>query len=397
MTTSRVFDDLGGFVSAGELLVRTGLRGAVGVVLCTGNPSGVVVAGARGQLAIDLVDGQVYQSTDGALAWSRLVLGRFPLFEGVDGPLVFDGVATVAGLVPANGASQYAGQRVYTMVRHLYPTTVVVGAGVTIVGDGFMVYASGLISGVNPLTSRIACVGGFGGNGSGGAAGSNGVATLGGAGSPGRFRASAAGGGSSGQAMPAPWAATLAAAAGGVGVGSGAVANPGAAGGRFQGGGGGGGRNTDAPLGSNGATSGTVTVDANPFIPPPQVFANGGVTGLMTLCYTPGAGAGAGGNSNGVGGGGAGAGGGGLGVYCNAIASITLSARGGNGGAGGQSGTNAGGGGGGGGGGLLVLTTNSLADSVTLDVSGGTGGAGGGGVGGAGAAGGAGRAFAFTP
>jgi hypothetical protein len=322
---------------------------------------------------------------------------------GADGELVFDGVSTVAGLMPAAGVNPYAGSTVYTLERDIFATTLDIAQGVVISTAGYKINAHTIYGG-----GTIACNGLNGGDGSAFAFGAAAGPTSGGSGGPGRFREGGGGGASSSAAMPAPWARSAPPLAGGTGTNAATGGDGISALAPFQGGSGGGGTFPDGGLGQSGNPSGAVTTDAAPYLPPPWLFANGALTGPMNHVYTLGGGGGDGGGggldaSGLAGGGGAGGGAGGVAILCDSITSVTIEAKGGNGGAGGATGLpvpTAGGGGGGGSGGIVILLANNVDPSVTVSVAGGAGGAGGvssagTGTGGRGGDGGQGRYFLF--
>jgi hypothetical protein len=116
------------------------------------------------------VDGDINLTTTGT---GTLSLNNSPIVpwfgDGSDGALVFDGVATVLGIVPAGN--------VYILDRVLHATTISISAGVTLdatlVG---MINATGLITGT--ATSIIQRVANKGGDGAAGAAGAGAAATV---------------------------------------------------------------------------------------------------------------------------------------------------------------------------------------------------------------------------
>jgi hypothetical protein len=354
MSGTRAYADLGGQVSAGEVYVRTGLVGAVGVVLCAGNPNGVLVSGARGQLAVDVVGGVVYQSTDGAIAWVTLASvigggGSDPIYStGADGVLTFDGVTPVAGLVPAAG--------VYTMARDLLPSQLTVQAGVRLKLAGSAIFGSEWAQ-IDGVVDDDGLPGGTG--------------TAGAARAARRFDSGAAGGdasganagGTSGEAWPALAQAAIA-LAGGVGIiGPTATA-------RMQGGAGGGSAGGfPGDGGAIGLTGGEGRLD---FVTICSGYPRAGFGTRASF----GSGGGSGGSGPGVGS----RGGGGAGGGCALVAVPELrgtgriSARGGNGGA--PTAGDGYGGAGGGGGGLVIAVYDVIASTLALDVAGGAGGAG---------------------
>ena len=270
-----------------------------------------------------------------ALSWdgSAWVCGTiYPWFgDGSDGALVFDGAATVLGMVPAGN--------VYTLDRILNATTISISAGVTLdassVGD---LRATGLITGTG--TSIILRTPGDGQDGTVGGGGAGGLLTVGGRGVifNGGFQGGA--GGFAGAGSSASSNANLydgdvptlpTGAAGGAGVGGGAGAGGGAAvftsasfsvkggykaasqcgpavssasnpciGLQWVGFGGGGGGGATAAGGGGGGATGKLM----------RISAGGGITGNPIIRCKGGAGGngftGAGGASGGGGGGGSG-------------------------------------------------------------------------------------------
>jgi hypothetical protein len=246
--------------------------------------------------------------------------------DGNDGNLVFDGVATVNGLVPGAG--------VYTATRDIYANNcTVTGATTTLFMGPYRLYVKGTLT-----------------TAAGGKVSSSGNAgTLGGAGG-----------------IP-----FVDASVGGSVAGGASGANPGANVTNAYGGVGGGG--SGGAAGSNG---GTVTAPAASLGTPHAVNPLGQLVGGGALALVRG-GSGGGGGQGGVGGGG-GAGGGVLAIAArilNLAAAGDLIAAGGKGGDANPSNS---GGGGGGGGGVLILyyaVKNAVTFSAATNCPGGAGGA----------------------
>jgi hypothetical protein len=268
--------------------------------------------------------------------------------NGADGALVFDGIATVLGMVPV--------LNVYTMVRDIYPATMTVNAGVTIIESDFRIVCQGTLTMV--ATSII----NRNGNSAVGTV-PGATLTLGSFGTPGQVGGTTPGGGGNSQTD----------ALGGSGGDGGAGAD---------GAGGAGGSVTVPPASSGGIQAFNSLPTAATGIAAGNSFANcgGGAGG--------GAGNGDGGNAAGAGGGGAGA----VVILAKLIAGTgTIQAKGGAG-ANSAAAGNPGGGGGGGGGFISVVTSAPVPGTITLDASGGAGGTAHG-TGVAGSVGAAGRVF----
>jgi len=259
---------------------------------------------------------------------------------GTDGALNFDGVSTVAGLVPSGS--------VYTMNRHLFPTDMTVANGVTVVAYGFGIWGTGTLTLTG--TAKIDASGGDASSRIGAAAGTSGI-WAGGAGSNG---GTAATNGSN---------ATLSNMLGGAG--------------------GVGGTSDDAHTG--GTVSGeTAPAAASGNIRQPESFRTGMLFGAAGALAPAGGGGGSGGGGGGGGtqGGGGGAGGSVLPILFRTInlsASCSVQAKGGAGANGQTGGGFAAGGGGGGGGGAVLLgyrASTGTAPAGRVSVAGGAGGTG---------------------
>ena len=270
-----------------------------------------------------------------------------PVFStGADGVLVFDGAATVAGLVPAGG--------VYTMQRDLLPSQMTVQAGVRLKLDGSAIFGSEWAQ----IDGILDDDGNAGGTGTSGAA----RAAR-------RFAGGAAGGSASGSndggASGEAWPALAAAAA----TLNGAVATIGpTATARFQGGAGGG--SAGGFPGGGGAITLTVGEGRLDF----ETLCSGYPLAGTGTRATFGSGGGSGGSGAGARGGGGAGGGCALVAFPELRGTGRISVRGGDGGASAAGGNS--GGGGGGGGGLLIAVYNTIAGTLTMSVTGGAGGAG---------------------
>jgi len=290
-------------------------------------------------------DGTIYQMTPPASGAVSLLLGGAP-----DGDLVFDGVATVLGLVPVAG--------VYTMTRDILANNVTVNVGVRIRTRGFFIVGTGTLTNNGQIDDN--------GNDAVGATAGAGLAAMD------RFGGSVAGGTpstSGGNSNPTirGYFPTAAGAAGG------GVNGNGATGARGAGGGGGGGPISGGSLGGS-LTATTGTTFTNDILR--------GANPANTQWTWGSGGGGSGGNTVGTRGAG---GGGGRCVFVSfgAIAGTgTIQAKGGNG----ASGTGDGAGGGGGGGGLVFVEARSNTGN-TFSTAGGLGGTGSGGAGNGGAGG----------
>jgi len=270
-----------------------------------------------------------------------------PVFStGADGVLVFDGAATVAGLVPAGG--------VYTMQRDLLPSQMTVQAGVRLKLDGSAIFGSEWAQ-IDGILDDDGAAGGTGTSGAARAAR--------------RFAGGAAGGSASGSndggASGEAWPALAAAAA----TLNGAVATIGpTATARFQGGAGGG--SAGGFPGGGGAITLTVGEGRLDF----ETLCSGYPLAGTGTRATFGSGGGSGGSGAGARGGGGAGGGCALVAFPELRGTGRISVRGGDGGASAAGGNS--GGGGGGGGGLLIAVYNTIAGTLTMSVTGGAGGAG---------------------
>ena len=252
---------------------------------------------------------------------------------GSDGPLLFDGTSTVAGLVPSGS--------VYTMTRDLQATSLTVSNGVTIKTANFRIFCQGVLTNLGTISNAGLPASGSSAGGSGGSA-----SLLGG-------RAGGAGG-------------TGASGAGANGTGS----NFGAVGGN-------GGAGTSGAAGTGGSVTVSAAVAQNNLLQTPGMLLTG-VAGYGGLALVAGFGAGGGGGGSDAGsnaGGGGGGGGGIVAIFAWAVnnAAGTITVAGGNGAA--AAAGNAGGGGGGTGG-LVAVYTLSAWTAGTVTVAGGALGAG---------------------
>jgi len=323
---------------------------------------GVVAADAGAGVATITIPGTVTTdgttiTGDGSTGSPLAVVGGGsaspnPLYGlGIDGALVFDGVATVAGLVPVGG--------VYAMTRDLYATTLTVTAAARLKTTGSAVFATVSVT-VDGVLDDDGNPGTLGINGA-----ERGLRRFG-------FGTSPTGSGGSSFTWPVLFPTAPSIAGGAAGVAGGNGTSPG------QGAGGGGGLGPGDPGGPLAQASGPSNVGATDFL----TLLSGRQLGDRQVAQY-GSGGGLGGGGIGSPGGG-GCGGGALAVCAPLITGTgRISARGG----GGFAGTTDCGGGGGGGGGMVLLAYNSIG-AVTVDVAGGVGGAGNG----AGAAGGTGAA-----
>lgn len=335
---------------------NTLIRQSVGVSIIgrsansTGNVADIV-AGA---------DGQVLARASGTLIFtdiSSLVATLAPrgnYGDGSDGALHFDGSSTITLGANNDGATLVPSANVYTLVRDLYATTLVIDSGVTVKGAGFFIFAS--VSANGPGT--FSCDGNNGGNGStttgvaGGNTGTNRYSLIAGSGGAG-----ATGNGATpvnGQTQNPEKSAGVGAANGGAG--------------NFPHGGGSGGNGATGLGAQGGSVSGGGTGGIPTWKNSPTVISRNNLT------ISNGAGGGGGGGVAGFSGGGGGGGGCILGLFTpSIIGPITMSAKGGNGGDGNAGGNT--GGGGGGGGGWVVDDCMIGRSNLTTNVSGGTAGA----------------------
>lgn len=281
---------------------------------------------------------------------------------GFDGPLHFDGVSTVLGLVPVAG--------VYTLNRDIQGTTIVVDAGVEIITRNQRILATVSITGGGP-TSKIT---GNGANAVVNAAGANpsgGFLTAGLNGSPGRTTAGTGSNASNASVFPSFYPTLGLTAPGADGGGSGQGGGGGAAG-AFAGSSGG----TITPRGAQFGCANMLSMWRG--------FSDGQSGGIFNIA----AGGGAGSLADGATGksGAGGSGGNYLVVCAPLISDIAFEAKGGKGGdASLGDATAAGGGGGGSGGFAAFIYWTRLGCTVTVDGGAHGLGAGGGSNGGRGA------------
>lgn len=306
------------------------------------------------------------------------------LSSGADGALVFvfDGVATVLGLVPSGGK--------YTLTRDISPSSITGSAAVEIDVAGFAIFCKGAITGPTVGTFKIHSNGANASGSTAGTAVADGTISGRAAGGTGGAPGSGVGGGS-GTRGPVPRDF----ASGGVNATAGN--SPGTNGGIGQGGSGG------STTGGNGAESGANTL----------VNASNGTENFMPTAIRPtqrtngaiiqtgtGGGGGGGGFAGGAGGGG-GASGGWVVVTCQKfVNNVAIEAKGGNGGNAGAGSTTHGACGGGGGPGgcvTLVIDEGTMPTPVVTGGSGGTGGAGSTAAGTTGGNGGSGKTYLFGP
>lgn len=263
-----------------------------------------------------------------------------PYGLGLEGALVFDGSSTVAGHAPSSG--------VYTLTRDIFPTSITVNAGVTVVTGGWGVFVRNTAT----INGRVHA------NGADGVTNS---ATAAQATPTGRYGTGANGGGASssgqnsGSAPGVPYT---------IGSSSNLAGDWGSENGKngnctFRGGGSGFYTN---PAGNAGDVNVTPSV-----VPTLEELIRGLNRSNVTLTW------GSGGGSA-YGGGMGGAGGGCVVLICRTLAgSGSIEANGGNGSNGAGTG---GGGGGGGGGGIVVALYSTRTGTVTASANGGTGGLG---------------------
>lgn len=285
--------------------------------------------------------------------------------SGSDGNLVFDGVATVLGIVPAAVSSYRSGAvQQYVMTRDIYADNLTVNSGVLLFNDGYRVFVKGTLT----LTGFI------------GSPGNNGTTTTG---TTQALRTSTimgcrllAGGTAVvvGPSSAAPPDASN--SGGGAGAaGGGGNGGTGQAGVVYKGGGGGGAGNA----GGAGQAGGTVTVTTasdgaldNLF----QAVLGRGLS-ASTQRFTAATGGGAGNQGNSATSGAAGGGGSPVAVIARKITGAgQLLAYGGNGGAASVGAVTNPAGGGGAGAGCFVICVINNGSFPTIDVTGGAGGAG---------------------
>jgi hypothetical protein len=331
------------------------------------------------------------------------------LGDGSDGALVYDGVATVLGVVPVTepATSPYAGARAYFLDRDIFGTSITIAANTVVVGNGQRVWCTGDIAGPgkiarsgSPGVTATTNAGGAGGNGtSTDFLGGSGAGGNGGAG--GNPNAIGNGGGFGGTA---PYRFT----AGGTAITptSGATGATGA-----TGQGGSGGSTEAAGTGGPGGVNVITNTTNGGYVATHPQYLTGRTLSNAPFTGGTGGGGGAGGyatsgpTANAGGGGGGGGGAGPLVVAARSFSGgVTIEARGGNGGAGADAvagGVANGGAGGAGGAGSWVAVCYAEGAIPAVTVTGGTGGAGGASAGGAiqagaGGAGGAGFALVFN-
>ena len=345
----------------------------VGLSAGTGSPVGVVTA-LKGAMYVDVAVPELWQNTDGATAWAKVGATPSPwvLGNGVDGALNFDGSATVLGMVPTGTTP-----KIYTLTRDIFPSSIAVGANVSIDCKNYCIFTNGAIVGANQVTSIIHNGGNPGVGATAGAAksaghyvvtiqGGNGVAGTGVGGI----------GSANGGCPPVPFFAT--GASGAAGTGSAGASTVGGNGNGIGGAAGGGGCHTTAS-GQAGATGGAITVTTNPVSPFDLLAGRSASAAGAQWFYGCGGGGGGAVTSAGTNAtsGGGGSGGGALFVSAKSIKTCTIHTNGGKGGdavAGNT--TSAAGGGGGGGGGMCVVACNQIGGDVTITATGGAGGAG---------------------
>lgn len=302
-------------------------------------------------------------------------VGQGVFGTGRDGSLVFDGSATVLGLVPST-VSTYRGGSVqqYLMTRDIYADDLQVDSGVLLYNDGYRVFVKGTCT----LNGIIGSPGANGPNqsNSGNAGRTDTIMSC-------KLQSGGGNAAGAGNSAAASSTAVFGSSNSGGGGGAAGVTNPsngtnGTDGVTMKGGGGGGAGNVGG-AGSAGNAGGTVTVTAATEGTIDSLFQAVVGRGLSTstLRFSAGTGGGGGGGSvNGAGGAG-GSPGAPVMVAARLITgSGKLASFGGNGGNGNATVAPPCGGGGGGSGGWLVciIGTGSF---PTTDVTGGTGGTGG--------------------
>lgn len=269
--------------------------------------------------------------SDGTNAAWTSIFGAF-FGTGADGALTFDGSTTILGIVPS--------ANVYTLATDIFPTTMVVNTGVTVITKNCRIIAS--VSITTNGTGIIHCNGNAGGVLTGGTVQTFVSYNSGGAGAAGR--------------------ATVGVGANGVSISL-----------CLGGAGGAGGADVAQAGGTGGLKIASGVQFSKPFWFP--AIVNGYQHGASTTTvqyYGAGAGGGAGGNATGAAAnsGSGGGGGGFLGLFAPLIVNNgTMSANGGNGSN--ATGTTSGGGGGGGGGCVLMMY-HTLTNNGTISVNGGT-------------------------
>lgn len=312
---------------------------ASGAVPMTGNLNMGTVLGVPAHKITNLLDptanqdGATKKYVDDNAGGGAGGLGIFG--NGADGALVFDGAATILGMVPA--------ANVYTLTRDIYPSSMTVNTDITIIGNDFKIVCKGTLtlSGTAKIHRN----------------GNDAVADVAGAASP----------NSGSLRYQGPVGATG-------DIGNGANGNNCSA--AYGGSGGNGGDGTA----TTGGTGGVATIPGPEFgglqifnwIPYALISLVNYNSWASNSCGASGAAGGGNGVQKGGGGGGPAA----CVMICAKIitGTGTIQAKGGDGGDGDILGC---GGGGAAGGGLIILVTSeAIPNTITLDVSGGVGGAG---------------------
>jgi hypothetical protein len=310
-------------ITTGILPVAQGGTGA-----STLTAHGVVVG--NGTSAVNVTTsgtaGQILESGGSGAdpSWQSAALGTYG--DGSDGSLTYDGTTTILGVVPA--------ANVYTLNRDIFPSSMTVNAGITIIANGTRIFCTGILDNNGTIHN----------NGNNAANNVAGVATsainvlgIGQAGGA---------GGNNGAGGATAATANAGGGSGGVGGISGAGQSAGTVGGAV------------APVQARGGS---------------KVFHSfsSASTGVLLfgaaspVLFTGGSGGSGGGGANANSGGGGGGGGGVLLINAWKIDNTggTISANGGNGGNG--TGTNGGSGGGGGGGLVLLIYHSFLGNAAT--------------------------------
>lgn len=367
-------------VSGNSWWGATTLGAATGKVLNTGAAtfSNMTITGGSiningGTMSLDNSGNAVFKSVSIGGSGIQYTINDNGVFNFGDGS---DGAGTADGSTALAGATLGGGN--YTLTRDIYLTNLTVSTGVTIFPAGYRIFGNGTLT-MNG-TAKIDTSGGNGSDGAqvaygpGGAGVAAGYLSASGAGGDGNYQSDGGTPTHAGQPGVSPSNSIDTGATGGSG-GNGGHAGGSSGGSPGQGGG--------TPTASN------VKLIANWHL---ATLLDIGSTG-STIKFTPGGSGGGGGagetgdTGNRLPGGGGGGGAGGIiAVYFRIItigASAILSAKGGNGGKGGDGvncfsrGTGGAGGGGGGAGGVIILVYNTLNNSGSLLVTGGTHGNGG--------------------
>lgn len=242
--------------------------------------------------------------------------------DGSDGVQVYDGVATILGMAPANATT-------YTLTRDVFLNTgSTINSGIDIITAGFRLFCQGTL--INNGTIHW--------DGNAGVSNTNGAALSGAGGSINTSATVGAAGGAGGVNGGSNGGTQAAASYGGAGPAGGAGASAGGTSGTVV-----------APT----ATMGTIR-DA------PQAILGALITGAGAIQAIFGGGGGGGGGGDATHAGGGGGGGGGIVIVTagNITGTGSIHARGGAGGNAAASGTNSGGGSGGGGGVVIVVAAN---------------------------------------